>query len=117
MHLEAIDNDLWYVVKTDVPKVGEGVTAADVKRFAQLDSITKNIICGHLCRCQNRQISGRGAQAAYLRIGCSRGRQVHDVYPGSGPLDGGNTLLPARLILTLWGLQELIYLEIVMAKL
>ena len=23
----------------------------------------------------------------------------HDVYPGSGPLYGGNTLLPARLIL------------------
>ena len=23
----------------------------------------------------------------------------HDVYPGSGPLDGGKTLRPARLIL------------------
>ena len=33
MHLEAIDINLWYVVKTCVPKVGEGVTAADVKRF------------------------------------------------------------------------------------
>ena len=50
MHLEAIDVDLWYVVKTSVPKVGEGVIAADVKRFAQLDSTTKNIICGHLTK-------------------------------------------------------------------
>ena len=40
--------DLCYVVKTGVPKIGEGVTAADVKRFAQLDSTAKNIICGHL---------------------------------------------------------------------
>ena len=29
MHLEAIDVDLWYVVKNGVPKTGEGVTAAD----------------------------------------------------------------------------------------
>ena len=36
MHLEAIDVDLWYVVKNGVPKVGEGVTAANVKRFIQL---------------------------------------------------------------------------------
>ena len=27
MHLEAIDVDLWYVVKNGVPKTGEGVTA------------------------------------------------------------------------------------------
>ena len=47
MHLEAIDVDLWYVIKNGVPKVGEGVTAADVKRFIQLDSTAKNIICGH----------------------------------------------------------------------
>jgi GTP1/Obg family GTP-binding protein len=52
MHLEAIDIDLWYVVRTGVPKVGEGVTAADVKRFAQLDSTTKNIIFGHLTKGQ-----------------------------------------------------------------
>ena len=31
MHLEAIDVDLWYVVKNGVPKTGEGVTPADVK--------------------------------------------------------------------------------------
>ena len=49
-HLEAIDVDLWYVVKNDVPKTGEGVTPADVKKFVQLDSIAKNIICGHLTK-------------------------------------------------------------------
>ena len=38
MHLEAIDIDLWYVVTNGVPKAGEGVTAADVKKFVQLDS-------------------------------------------------------------------------------
>ena len=50
MHLEAIDVDLWYVVKNGVPKAGEGVTAADVKKFVQLDSTAKNIICGHLTK-------------------------------------------------------------------
>ena len=57
MHLEAIDIDLWYVVKTGVPKVGEGVTAADVKRFTQLDSTVKNIICGHLTKGQYGHVS------------------------------------------------------------
>lgn len=33
MHLKAIDNDLWYVLMAGVPKIGEGVTTADVKRF------------------------------------------------------------------------------------
>ena len=33
MHLEAIDVDLWYVVKNGVPKTGEGVTPADGKKF------------------------------------------------------------------------------------
>ena len=41
MHLEAIDVDLWYVVKNIVPKAGEGVTPADVNRFAQLDSAAR----------------------------------------------------------------------------
>ena len=50
MHLEAIDVDLWYVVENGVPKAGEGVTAADVKKFTQLDSTAKNIICGHLTK-------------------------------------------------------------------
>ena len=52
MHLEAIDIDLWYVVKTGIPKVSEGVTIADVKNFIQLDSTAKNIICGHLTKGQ-----------------------------------------------------------------
>ena len=46
------------------------------------------------CRCQNRWISGRGSRTVRL------GRMVtggggHNVYPGSGPLDGGKTLRPA----------------------
>jgi GTP1/Obg family GTP-binding protein len=57
MHLEAIDNDLWYVVMAGIPEVGEGVTAADVKRFAQLDSTAKNIICGHLTKGQYGRVS------------------------------------------------------------
>ena len=48
MHLEAIDNDLWYVVENGVPSVTPSLNAADVKRFKQLDSQAKNIICGHL---------------------------------------------------------------------
>ena len=35
MHLEAIDNDLWYVVENGVPSVTPSVNAADVKRFKQ----------------------------------------------------------------------------------
>ena len=46
------------------------------------------------CRCQNRRISGRGSQTVRLRRMVTGGRG-QDVYPGSGPLDGGNTLLPA----------------------
>ena len=57
MHLEAIDGYLWYVIKTAIPKVGEGVTTADVKRFTQLDSTTKNIVCGHLTKGQYGHVS------------------------------------------------------------
>ena len=46
------------------------------------------------CRCQNRRISGRGSRTVRLRLMVTGG-WGHDVYPGSGPLDGGNTLLPA----------------------
>ena len=59
VHLEAIDVDLWYVVKTCVPKVDEGVTATDVKRFAQLDSTAKNIICGHLTKGRYGHVSAQ----------------------------------------------------------
>ena len=57
MHLEAIDVDLWYVVKNGVPKTGEGVTPADVKKFIQPDSTAKNIICGHLTKGQYGRVS------------------------------------------------------------
>ena len=57
MHLEAIDVDLWYVIKNGVPKASEGVTAADVKRFIQLDSTAKNIIYGHLTKGQYGRVS------------------------------------------------------------
>ena len=57
MHLEAIDVDLWYVVKNGIPKAGKGVTAADVKKFVQLDSTAKNIICGHLTTGQYGRVS------------------------------------------------------------
>ena len=52
MHLEAIDNDLWYVVENGVPSITPAVNAADVKRFKQLNSQAKNIICGHLSKGQ-----------------------------------------------------------------
>ena len=46
----------------------------------------------------NRQISGRGSRTVLLRLMVTGGGG-HNVYPGLGPLDGGNTLLPACLIL------------------
>ena len=52
MHLEAIDNDLLYIVENGVPSVSPTINAADVKRFNQLDSQAKNIICGHLSKGQ-----------------------------------------------------------------
>ena len=57
MHLEAIDVDLWYVIKNGIPKVSEGVNAADVKRFIKLDSTAKNIICSHLTKGQYGRVS------------------------------------------------------------
>ena len=46
------------------------------------------------CGCQNWRISGRGPRTVRLRRMVTGGGG-HDVYPGSGPLDGGNTLRPA----------------------
>ena len=46
------------------------------------------------CQCQNLGISGRGSRTVRLRS-MVIGDREHNVYPGSGPLDGGNTLLPA----------------------
>ena len=57
MHLEAIDNDLWYVVENGVPSVTPSLNATDVKRFKQLDSQAKNIICGHLSKGQYGRVS------------------------------------------------------------
>ena len=57
MHLEAIDNDLWYVVENGVPSVTPSLNATDVKRFKQLDSQVKNIICGHLTKGQYGRVS------------------------------------------------------------
>ena len=57
MHLEAIDNDLWYVVENGVPSVTPSLNVADVKRFKQLDSQAKNIICGHLSKGQYGRVS------------------------------------------------------------
>ena len=57
MHLEAIDNDLWYVVENGVPSITTSLNAADVKRFKQLDSQAKNIICGHLSKGQYGRVS------------------------------------------------------------
>ena len=57
MHLEAIDNDLWYVVENGIPSVTPTINAANVKRFKQLDSQAKNIICGHLSKGQYGRVS------------------------------------------------------------
>ena len=57
MHLEAIDNDLWYVLENGVPSVTPSLNAFDVKRFKQLDSQAKNIICGHLSKGQYGRVS------------------------------------------------------------
>ena len=57
MHLEAIDNNLWYVVENGIPSVTPSVNAANVKIFKQLDSQAKNIICGHLSKGQYGRVS------------------------------------------------------------
>ena len=49
------------------------------------------------CQCQNRRISSRGSRSVRLRL-IVTGSKGQNVYPGSGPLDGGNTLLPVGLI-------------------
>ena len=57
MHLEAIDNDLWYDVENGVPSVIPSVSDTGVKRFKQLDSQAKNIICGHLSKRKYGRVS------------------------------------------------------------
>ena len=36
MHLEYIGNDVWFVIKMGILDLGEGVTAADVRRMHNL---------------------------------------------------------------------------------
>ena len=50
MHLQAIDNNLWYIVEHGVPIVTATISAADMNKFKQLDSQAKNIIFGHLSK-------------------------------------------------------------------
>ncbi len=61
MHLQAIDNDLWYIVEHGVPLITATVSAANVKKFKQLDSQSKNIICGHLSKGQYGRMSALGS--------------------------------------------------------
>ena len=60
LHLQAIDNDLWYIVEHGVPIIIATVSAANVKKFKQLDSQAKNIICGHLSPGQFGRVSALG---------------------------------------------------------
>ena len=83
-----------------------------VQHFISLCKMSRH--CHH-CRCQNRRISGRGSQTVRLKLMVT-GDWGHDVYPGSVPLDGGNTLIPTWLIFMIWVLKELIYHEIREAK-
>ena len=61
MHLQAIHNDLWYIVENGVPIVTATVSAADVKKFKKLDSQAKNIIYGHLSKGQYGRVSALGS--------------------------------------------------------
>ena len=47
MHLQAIKNDLWYIVEHGIPSITATISAVDVKKFKQLDLQAKNVICGH----------------------------------------------------------------------
>ena len=61
MHLEAIDNDLWYVMENGVPSVTATINATGVKRFKQLDSQANLIICVHLMKGQYGRASALGS--------------------------------------------------------
>ena len=60
MHLQAIDNDLLYIVEHGVPSIAATVSATDVEKFEQLDSQAKNIMCGHLSKGQYGRVSALG---------------------------------------------------------
>ena len=38
MHLEVIDNDLWYAVENGIPSITPTINTTDAKRFKKLDS-------------------------------------------------------------------------------
>ena len=59
------------------------------RSYIVIDPLT----CGACCRCQNRPISGRVSRTVRLRIEGNMRQRGHDVYLGSGLLDGGKTLL------------------------
>lgn len=61
MQLQSIHNDLSYIVENGVPCVAATITAADVKKFKQLDSQAKNIICVHLSKGQYGRVSALGS--------------------------------------------------------
>ena len=105
-HRDLLDHRTLHPDKTSTENSVRSISI--IKQITTLSTVTN-------CRCQNWRILGRGSRTVRLRLMVTWGGG-HNVYPGSGPLDGGNTLLPARLILMIWVLQELIYHEIVEAK-
>ena len=62
----------------------------DLKRYLT----SPPVMVAPRCRCQNWRISGRGYRTVRLRSMLT-GDRGYNVYPGSGPVYGGNTLLPA----------------------
>ena len=50
--------------------------------------------CIQVWRVSTGRHRGRGSRSMRLRLMLT-GSKGHNVYPGSGPLDGGKTLLPA----------------------
>ena len=61
IYLQAIDNDLWYIVENGVPIISASFIVADVKKFKQLDSQAKNFICGRLSPSQFGTVSALGS--------------------------------------------------------
>ena len=60
MHLQAIDNDLQHIEEHGVPIISASTSTDDVKKFKQLDSQAKNIICGHLSKGRYGRVSALG---------------------------------------------------------
>ncbi|KAI5012033.1 hypothetical protein ZWY2020_024167 [Hordeum vulgare] len=60
IHLQAVDNDLWYIVENGIPSITATISAADVKEFKQLDSQAKNIICDHVSKGRYGKVGALG---------------------------------------------------------